>query len=171
MKNHSHASRIPSLDQSPSCHSAEWKTPLFAMPNIIDSHDMGLRTVLQSRRPKENAYSTCTWSTLFGWRRPEKARNKADVKSFASRPLLHRLILVLGRGVQDSIFDVAVLNDILNLFRRLMMLTRVQLPSYQSYEAPTCITKFTLTGSRIQKRAPKVFLIQVPFKTSYASGY
>ncbi|GFS98782.1 hypothetical protein TNCV_753921 [Trichonephila clavipes] len=23
------------------------------MPNIIDSHDMGLRTVLQSRRPKE----------------------------------------------------------------------------------------------------------------------
>ncbi|GFV53510.1 hypothetical protein TNCV_4746581 [Trichonephila clavipes] len=24
----------------------------FAMPNIIDSHDMGLRTVLQSRRPK-----------------------------------------------------------------------------------------------------------------------
>ncbi|GFU66157.1 hypothetical protein TNCV_2858301 [Trichonephila clavipes] len=30
----------------------------FAMPNIIDSHDMGLRTVLQSRRPKENAYST-----------------------------------------------------------------------------------------------------------------
>ncbi|GFU33571.1 hypothetical protein TNCV_1797841 [Trichonephila clavipes] len=29
----------------------------FAMPNIIDSHDMGLRTVLQSRRPKENAYS------------------------------------------------------------------------------------------------------------------
>ncbi|GFX56280.1 hypothetical protein TNCV_2242141 [Trichonephila clavipes] len=30
----------------------------FAMPNIIDSHDMGLRTVLQTRRPKENAYST-----------------------------------------------------------------------------------------------------------------
>ncbi|GFU45049.1 transposable element Tcb2 transposase [Trichonephila clavipes] len=30
----------------------------FAMPNIIDSHDMGLRTVLQSRRPKVNAYST-----------------------------------------------------------------------------------------------------------------
>ncbi|GFU02593.1 hypothetical protein TNCV_3755111 [Trichonephila clavipes] len=28
------------------------------MPNIIDSHDMGLRTVLQSRRPKINAYST-----------------------------------------------------------------------------------------------------------------
>ncbi|GFY00716.1 hypothetical protein TNCV_2141081 [Trichonephila clavipes] len=26
----------------------------FAMPNIIDSHDMGLRTVLQSRRPKRN---------------------------------------------------------------------------------------------------------------------
>ncbi|GFU09434.1 hypothetical protein TNCV_5015581 [Trichonephila clavipes] len=30
----------------------------FAMPNIIDSHDMRLRTVLQSRRPKINAYST-----------------------------------------------------------------------------------------------------------------
>ncbi|GFX25651.1 hypothetical protein TNCV_3172921 [Trichonephila clavipes] len=38
----------------------------FAMPNIIDSHDMGLRTVLQSRRPKNkrlfNAYSTCSLS-------------------------------------------------------------------------------------------------------------
>ncbi|GFW35458.1 hypothetical protein TNCV_3070861 [Trichonephila clavipes] len=32
MKNHSHASRIPSLDQSPSCHSAEWKTPLLPCP-------------------------------------------------------------------------------------------------------------------------------------------
>ncbi|GFS51196.1 hypothetical protein TNCV_3532851 [Trichonephila clavipes] len=29
----------------------------FAMPSIIDSHDMGLRTVLQSGFPKENAYS------------------------------------------------------------------------------------------------------------------
>ncbi|GFY34731.1 hypothetical protein TNCV_4702121 [Trichonephila clavipes] len=56
MKNHSHASRTPSPNQSPSCHSAECQTPL--MPNIIDSHDMGLRTVLQSRRPKINAYST-----------------------------------------------------------------------------------------------------------------
>ncbi|GFV41975.1 hypothetical protein TNCV_2751561 [Trichonephila clavipes] len=27
----------------------------FAMPNIIDSHDMGLRTVLQSRRPKPSS--------------------------------------------------------------------------------------------------------------------
>ncbi|GFV59812.1 hypothetical protein TNCV_4739401 [Trichonephila clavipes] len=30
----------------------------FAMPSIKDSHDMGLRTVLQSRCPKRNAYST-----------------------------------------------------------------------------------------------------------------
>ncbi|GFW39941.1 hypothetical protein TNCV_5116241 [Trichonephila clavipes] len=30
----------------------------FAMPSIIDSHDMGLRTVLLSRCPKRNAYST-----------------------------------------------------------------------------------------------------------------
>ncbi|GFW60928.1 hypothetical protein TNCV_4871391 [Trichonephila clavipes] len=29
----------------------------FAMPNIIDSHDMGLRTVLQSRRPKKDEVS------------------------------------------------------------------------------------------------------------------
>ncbi|GFX94822.1 hypothetical protein TNCV_2378951 [Trichonephila clavipes] len=29
----------------------------FAMPSIIDSHDMGLRTVLQSRCPKRNTYS------------------------------------------------------------------------------------------------------------------
>ncbi|GFV20486.1 hypothetical protein TNCV_4142471 [Trichonephila clavipes] len=32
IKNHSHASRIPSPDQSPSCHSAEWKTPLLPCP-------------------------------------------------------------------------------------------------------------------------------------------
>ncbi|GFS68239.1 hypothetical protein TNCV_5028551 [Trichonephila clavipes] len=32
----------------------------FAMPNIIDSHDMGLRTVLQSRRPKLK--SAAEWS-------------------------------------------------------------------------------------------------------------
>ncbi|GFX46406.1 transposable element Tc1 transposase [Trichonephila clavipes] len=30
------------------------------MPNIIDSPDMGLRTVLQSRCPKRNDYSTLT---------------------------------------------------------------------------------------------------------------
>ncbi|GFT11536.1 hypothetical protein TNCV_2523511 [Trichonephila clavipes] len=32
MKNHSHASRIPLPDQSPSCHPAEWKTPLLPCP-------------------------------------------------------------------------------------------------------------------------------------------
>ncbi|GFS51566.1 hypothetical protein TNCV_549801 [Trichonephila clavipes] len=30
----------------------------FAMASIIDSHDMGLKTVLQSGCPKQNAYST-----------------------------------------------------------------------------------------------------------------
>ncbi|GFT85754.1 uncharacterized protein TNCV_4027011 [Trichonephila clavipes] len=29
----------------------------FAIPSIIDSHELGLRTVLQSGCPKENAYS------------------------------------------------------------------------------------------------------------------
>ncbi|GFX24255.1 hypothetical protein TNCV_1366341 [Trichonephila clavipes] len=52
MKNYSHASRIPSLDQSPSCHSAEWNTT-FVKLSIIDYHDMGLRTVLTVRTPKE----------------------------------------------------------------------------------------------------------------------
>ncbi|GFV11051.1 hypothetical protein TNCV_2717961 [Trichonephila clavipes] len=32
MKHHSHASRIPLFNQSPSCHSAEWKTPLSPCP-------------------------------------------------------------------------------------------------------------------------------------------
>ncbi|GFT28548.1 hypothetical protein TNCV_429441 [Trichonephila clavipes] len=32
MKNVSHASRIPSLNQSPICHSTEWKTPLLPSP-------------------------------------------------------------------------------------------------------------------------------------------
>ncbi|GFV81118.1 phosphatase and actin regulator 2 [Trichonephila clavipes] len=36
MKNISHASRIPSLDQSPTCHSAEWKTPLLQTLTIWD---------------------------------------------------------------------------------------------------------------------------------------
>ncbi|GFX75389.1 uncharacterized protein TNCV_1724031 [Trichonephila clavipes] len=38
MKNHSYASRIPSLDQSPSCHSAEWKTHtrwVIPAPNLV----------------------------------------------------------------------------------------------------------------------------------------
>ncbi|GFY04814.1 hypothetical protein TNCV_3952211 [Trichonephila clavipes] len=52
MKNHSHASRIPLLDQSPPCHSAEWKTPLLSSP-ASDYHDMGLRTVLTVQTPKE----------------------------------------------------------------------------------------------------------------------
>ncbi|GFW62491.1 transposable element Tcb2 transposase [Trichonephila clavipes] len=32
MKHHSHSSRNPSFDQSLSCHSAEWKTPLLPCP-------------------------------------------------------------------------------------------------------------------------------------------
>ncbi|GFT81899.1 hypothetical protein TNCV_3908741 [Trichonephila clavipes] len=43
MKNHSHASRIPSFDQSEMENRME--NTNFAMPSIIDSHDMGLRTV------------------------------------------------------------------------------------------------------------------------------
>ncbi|GFV98204.1 hypothetical protein TNCV_4449611 [Trichonephila clavipes] len=50
-KNHSHASRIPSFDQSPSCHSAEYKPPLSPCSASKTCHDMGLRTVLQSRCP------------------------------------------------------------------------------------------------------------------------
>ncbi|GFX02657.1 hypothetical protein TNCV_2011011 [Trichonephila clavipes] len=57
MKNHSHASRIPSPDQSPSCHSAECKTPLLhAQHHRLSRY--GIEDCLQSRRPKENAYST-----------------------------------------------------------------------------------------------------------------
>ncbi|GFX75344.1 hypothetical protein TNCV_3043661 [Trichonephila clavipes] len=44
MKNHSHASRIPSFDQSPSCHSAEWKPPLSPCLTSKTCHDMGLRS-------------------------------------------------------------------------------------------------------------------------------
>ncbi|GFU35880.1 transposable element Tcb1 transposase [Trichonephila clavipes] len=53
----------------------------FAMPSIIDSHDMGLRTVLQSGCPKENAYST-----------PEES-------------LFHLLLCVMGNAVDLSDFD------------------------------------------------------------------
>ncbi|GFV42179.1 hypothetical protein TNCV_3164111 [Trichonephila clavipes] len=58
MKNHSHASRIPSFDQSPSCHSAGCKPPLSPCPASKTCRDMRLRTVLESRCPKRNAYST-----------------------------------------------------------------------------------------------------------------
>ncbi|GFX81631.1 uncharacterized protein TNCV_4644711 [Trichonephila clavipes] len=37
----------------------------FVKPSIIDYHDMGLRTVLQSGRPKNNAYSTPIQVKLF----------------------------------------------------------------------------------------------------------
>ncbi|GFT35203.1 hypothetical protein TNCV_353061 [Trichonephila clavipes] len=57
MKHHSHASRIPSFDESPSCHSAECKPSLSSCTTSKTCHDMGLRTVLQSRCPKKNAYS------------------------------------------------------------------------------------------------------------------
>ncbi|GFU36607.1 hypothetical protein TNCV_802651 [Trichonephila clavipes] len=56
MKNRSHASRISSIDQSPSYHSAECKNSTFVMPYIADYPDMGLRAVLQSGCPKSNAY-------------------------------------------------------------------------------------------------------------------
>ncbi|GFU81397.1 HTH_Tnp_Tc3_2 domain-containing protein [Trichonephila clavipes] len=52
MKNQSHASRIPSIDQSPPCHSAEKIKSTFAMPNIADYPDMGLMTVFTVRMPK-----------------------------------------------------------------------------------------------------------------------
>ncbi|GFS79513.1 hypothetical protein TNCV_2370291 [Trichonephila clavipes] len=38
----------------------------FAMPSIIDSHDMGLRTVLQSRRPKEKTPIQHTYARTSG---------------------------------------------------------------------------------------------------------
>ncbi|GFY16794.1 hypothetical protein TNCV_4337951 [Trichonephila clavipes] len=37
----------------------------FAMPSIIDSHDIGLRTVLQSRCPKRNSYSKPNFAKEF----------------------------------------------------------------------------------------------------------
>ncbi|GFV95147.1 RNA-directed DNA polymerase from mobile element jockey [Trichonephila clavipes] len=44
--------------QSPSSHSTERKTPLSPCTASKTCHDMGLRTVLQSRCLKRNAYST-----------------------------------------------------------------------------------------------------------------
>ncbi|GFU06321.1 hypothetical protein TNCV_4766071 [Trichonephila clavipes] len=59
MKNHSHASRARPIAIMP---LSRMENTTFAMPSIIDSHDMGLRNCLQSRRPKENAYSTHRWA-------------------------------------------------------------------------------------------------------------
>ncbi|GFV71776.1 uncharacterized protein TNCV_777931 [Trichonephila clavipes] len=66
-KHRSHASRIPSTIQSPSCHLAKCKTPLSPCPSSKTCPDMGLRTVLTVQKPKkatpiqrlmkENAYS------------------------------------------------------------------------------------------------------------------
>ncbi|GFT09003.1 uncharacterized protein TNCV_4104761 [Trichonephila clavipes] len=57
-KHVSYASQIPSSNQSPPCHPADRKDPLSSCPTSKFCQDMGLRTVLQSRCPKENAYST-----------------------------------------------------------------------------------------------------------------
>ncbi|GFV61888.1 RNA-directed DNA polymerase from mobile element jockey [Trichonephila clavipes] len=39
----------------------------FAMPSIMDSHDMGLRTILQSRCLKRNAYSRRQSISSLNW--------------------------------------------------------------------------------------------------------
>ncbi|GFW47315.1 uncharacterized protein TNCV_2648031 [Trichonephila clavipes] len=52
-KHRSHASRIPSTIQSPSCHLAECKTPLSPYPSSKTCPDMGLRTVLTVQKPKK----------------------------------------------------------------------------------------------------------------------
>ncbi|GFW80652.1 uncharacterized protein TNCV_3235041 [Trichonephila clavipes] len=52
-KHRSHASRIPSTIQSPSCHLAECKTPLSSCPSSKTCPDMGLRTVLTVQKPKK----------------------------------------------------------------------------------------------------------------------
>ncbi|GFW50677.1 uncharacterized protein TNCV_2889791 [Trichonephila clavipes] len=51
MKHHSHASRIPSFDQSPSCHSAEWKTPLLSCPSRYGIEDCFYSPVAQRKTP------------------------------------------------------------------------------------------------------------------------
>ncbi|GFV72751.1 uncharacterized protein TNCV_1269461 [Trichonephila clavipes] len=61
-KHRSHASRIPSSNQSSSCHLAERKTPLSTCPSSKTCPEMGLRTVFTVQKPKKatpiNAYST-----------------------------------------------------------------------------------------------------------------
>ncbi|GFW11436.1 hypothetical protein TNCV_3809551 [Trichonephila clavipes] len=51
-KHRSHVSRIPSSNQSPSCHSAERKTPLSPCPPSKNCPDMGFRTVFTVQKPK-----------------------------------------------------------------------------------------------------------------------
>ncbi|GFT21408.1 hypothetical protein TNCV_3816741 [Trichonephila clavipes] len=76
MKNQSHASRIPSTDQSLSCHSAECKNSTFVKPNIADYRDMGLRTVLLSGFPKRNAYPTTYLTYTSSYTQRPLSRNK-----------------------------------------------------------------------------------------------
>ncbi|GFV86382.1 uncharacterized protein TNCV_1469451 [Trichonephila clavipes] len=52
-KHRSHASRIPSINQSPSCHLAESKTPLSPFPSSKTCPDIGLRTVFTVQKPKK----------------------------------------------------------------------------------------------------------------------
>ncbi|GFU91734.1 transposable element Tcb1 transposase [Trichonephila clavipes] len=63
MKNISHASRIPSLNQSPTCHSAEWEKTTFAKPSIIDSYDMRLRTVYSADAQKKTPIQPHSYGT------------------------------------------------------------------------------------------------------------
>ncbi|GFY08594.1 uncharacterized protein TNCV_810271 [Trichonephila clavipes] len=58
-KHRSHASRVPSIIQSPSCHLAECKTPLSPCPSSKTCPDMGLRTVLTVQKPKKATPIQC----------------------------------------------------------------------------------------------------------------
>ncbi|GFW25939.1 hypothetical protein TNCV_1328951 [Trichonephila clavipes] len=76
----------------------------FAMPNIIDSHDMGLRTVLQSRRPKEtSAHQRYDFGKLIRnfANRIEKSKN---LKLFSEEK---------GSSLEDTDFVKSSFNEIL----------------------------------------------------------
>ncbi|GFV38416.1 uncharacterized protein TNCV_4392971 [Trichonephila clavipes] len=69
-KHRSHAFRIPSTIQSPSCHLAECKTPLSSCPASKSYPDMGLRTVLTVQKPKTATPIQVKRVKIHLWYRP-----------------------------------------------------------------------------------------------------
>ncbi|GFW47783.1 putative RNA-directed DNA polymerase from transposon X-element [Trichonephila clavipes] len=84
-KHRSHASRIPSFNQSSSCHSAERKIPLSPCPSSKTCPEMGLRTVFTVQKPKKATPTVpdAPKSNAYSSRRPK--RNAHSIALFVCR--------------------------------------------------------------------------------------
>ncbi|GFY02667.1 hypothetical protein TNCV_3505471 [Trichonephila clavipes] len=77
----------------------------FAMPSIIDSHDMGLRTVLQSRRPKENAYSTTRTGEDVETQVADLTNTILQTHALSSKPVRNRNTFYVNHDIKTIMIE------------------------------------------------------------------